>query len=161
MIVLGIDPGSSATGFGILRFDDGRMSHVESGAIRPTRKHSFADRLKQVYEGVSELLRTHSIDAVAVEDVYQGANSKTAAKIGHVRGVVLLAAAQAGLPVSEYPPNEIKSAVVGNGLASKEQVSYMVRQILNIAEPMETLDESDAVAVAICYCHRNRQGVHR
>lgn len=161
MIVLGIDPGSTSTGFGLLRIDGGRIVHVDSGAIRPPRRLAFPARLKLVHDGVAELLRERPVDVVAVEDVYQGVNARTASRLGHVRGVVLLAAAGAGTPVAEYPPNEVKSAVAGNGLASKEQVRYMVCQMLNLSEEMETLDESDAVAVAICHCHRAVTGTLR
>lgn len=161
MIVLGIDPGSTSTGFGILRFEKGRMTHLESGVIQPSRRLSFPDKLKYVYDGVSKLVSANSIDAVAVEDIYQGVNSRTAARLGHVRGVVLLAAAGANIPVSEYPPSQVKSAVAGNGQASKEQVSYMICQILQLKDLMKSLDESDAVAVAICHCHRSAAGALR
>ncbi len=161
MIVLGIDPGSTSTGYGLLRFEEGRIIHIASGAIRPSRCLSFPVRLKAVYDGVMEVIGGAPVEAVAVEDVYQGANARTAARLGHVRGVILLAAAHASLPVAEYPPNEIKSAVTGNGLASKEQVSYMVRRILDLGDVMATLDESDAVAVAICHCHRTGTGAVR
>ncbi len=155
MLVLGIDPGSANTGYGVLRMVAGRMKYLESGVIRPKRTLTFSQKLHTIHEAVVALLARESFDCVAVEDVYQGVNARTAARIGHVRGVVLLAAANAGVVVAEYPPNEIKSAVVGNGLASKEQVQFMVEQILRPAKPMESLDESDAVAVAICACHRN------
>ncbi len=161
MIVLGIDPGSASTGFGILRFERGRMVCLESGAIRPSPRSSFPDRLKQVHDGIADLLASHTIDEIAVEDIFQGVNPRTAGRLGHVRGVILLAAARAELPISEYPPGAVKSSVAGNGQASKEQVRYMICQILQLKETMETLDESDALAVAICHCHRSGAGALR
>jgi len=154
MVVLGIDPGGTATGFGLLRSEGNRIGYLRSGTIRPARRRTFGERLLEIHKGVAHLLAGEAVDAMAVEDVYQGVNPRTAARIGHVRGVILLAAARAGVPVAEYPPNEVKSAVVGNGLASKEQVRRMAEQILKLAAPIRSTDESDALAVAICHCHR-------
>ena len=159
MVVLGIDPGGTNTGYGLLRVEGDRIERIDSGNIRVPRGFTFADRLRHVYRGVIEILARGSIDEVAVEDLYQGVNPRTASRIGHVRGVILLAAAESGLPIFEYPPNEVKSAVVGNGLAAKEQVRFMVQQILRLGEPPATPDESDALAVGICHCHRALRGV--
>lgn len=161
MVVLGIDPGGASTGYGLLRVERGRLTRLDSGTIRPPRRLAFSDRLLYIYQGVKKILESGRIDEVAVEDVYQGVNHRTASRIGHVRGVVLLAGAEAGLPVAEYPPNEVKSAVAGNGLATKEQVQFMVQQILRLESPPASLDESDAIAVAICHCHRCREEVKR
>jgi crossover junction endodeoxyribonuclease RuvC len=161
MVVLGIDPGGVSTGFGLLRLDGSRIEHIRSGTIRTARSATFAEKLREVHAGVAGLLREERVDQVAVEDVYQGVNPRTASRIGHVRGVVLLAAAEAGLPVSEYPPNEVKAAVVGNGLASKDQVRFMVERILSLGRPVRSADESDALAVAICHCHRAGAGALR
>lgn len=159
MVVLGVDPGGACTGFGILRIDGGRLRYEKSGTIRPSRGLPFSEKLREIHDGVAELLASGEVDAVAVEDVYQGVNPRTASRIGHVRGVVLLAAAEAGLPAYEYPPNEVKSAVVGNGLATKEQVRFMVERILSPGRAIESSDESDALAVAICHGHRAETGV--
>lgn len=161
MVVLGIDPGGSSTGFALLRSDRGSIDYIRSGAIRPRRNSSFAERLLAVHAGVAAILADGLVDEVAVEDVYQGVNPRTASRIGHVRGVVILAAAEAGVPVAEYPPNEVKSAVVGNGLASKDQVRFMVQRILSIGNRASTFDESDALAVAICHCHRSGTAASR
>ncbi|MBM3320203.1 MAG: crossover junction endodeoxyribonuclease RuvC [Candidatus Eisenbacteria bacterium] len=154
MIVLGIDPGGRGTGFALLRLDGSRIEHLRSGTIRTEREARLAEKLLRIHAGVAGILAEGTVDEVAVEDVYQGVNPRTASRIGHVRGVVMLAAAEAGLPVFEYPPNEVKSAVVGNGLASKEQVRLMVQQILSLREGVRSADESDALAVAVCHCHR-------
>lgn len=158
MVVLGIDPGGSCTGFGVLRVENGRTSYERSGTIRASRTIPFAEKLLRIHEGVTAILAAGGVDAVAVEDVYQGVNPRTASRLGHVRGVILLAAAEAGVAVAEYPPNEVKSAVVGNGLATKDQVRMMVQRILAIRRPIESPDESDALAVAICHTHRAAPG---
>ncbi len=157
MVVLGIDPGGANTGYGVIESKDGRLRHIDSGCIRPSRKLAFAEKLLVIYRGVSDLLDSREFDALAIEDVYQGINARTAARIGHVRGIVLLAAAERDIPVSEYPPNEIKSAVVGNGHASKEQVKFMTEQILRPDRQFESYDEADGVAAAICWCHRHQE----
>jgi len=159
MLILGIDPGGASTGYGLVRLEQGRLVRVRSGEIRPSRKSTLPERIRFIYDGVTELLGSLAIDEVAVEDLYQGVNPRTASRIGHVRGVVLLAAAESGVPVFEYPPNEVKSAVVGNGLATKEQVRFMVQRILALSAPISSSDESDALAVAICHCHRCGEGV--
>ncbi len=154
MIVLGIDPGGSCTGFGLVRLEEGRIERLRSGTLRPPRSRTFPERLRFIHEGIVDILAAGPIDEAAVEDVYQGVNPRTASRIGHVRGVIILAAAGAEIPVFEYPPNEVKSAVTGNGLATKEQVRLMVERILRLPEPIRSDDESDALAVAICRCHR-------
>jgi len=154
MWILGIDPGSASTGYGLLRLEGSRIEHVRSGTIRVPRSRSFAERLHRIHEQVAAILDDEAVAEVAVEDVYQGVNARTASRLGHVRGVVLLAAAQAGLPVAEYPPNAVKSAVAGNGLATKEQVRLMVQRILGLTDEIDSDDQSDALAVAICHCHR-------
>ncbi len=154
MVVLGIDPGGSSTGFALLRSNGGVLERIRSGAIRTERDSTFAEKLRRIHASIASILTEERVDQVAVEDVYQGVNPRTASRIGHVRGVVILAAAEAGIPVAEYPPNEVKSAVVGNGLASKEQVRFMVQRILSLERPASSFDESDALAVAICHCHR-------
>jgi len=161
MIVLGVDPGSASTGFGLVRVSGGRLARIESGAIRPPRHAPFPVKLQAVYRGVRDLLERRSVDEAAVEDLFQGVNPRTAARIGLVRGVVLLAAADASIPVAEYPPARVKSAVTGNGGATKEQVRFMVRRILGLSESIESTDESDALAVAICHCHRAGSGAAR
>ena len=159
MNILGIDPGGASTGYGLVRLEAGKLERIRSGEIRPPRKSALSGRLEFVHSGVKELLRTLAVDEIAVEDLYQGVNPRTASRIGHVRGVILRAAAESGIPIFEYPPNEVKSAVVGNGLATKEQVRFMVQRILSLSETISSSDESDALAVAICHCHRCGEGV--
>ncbi|MBN1824732.1 MAG: crossover junction endodeoxyribonuclease RuvC [Candidatus Eisenbacteria bacterium] len=154
MIVLGVDPGSASTGFGLIRAVGGRLIRIHSGEIRPPRNAPFPEKLQVVYRGVRDLLDREAVDEAAVEDLFQGVNPRTVARIGLVRGVVLLAAADSSVSIAEYPPARIKSAVTGNGQATKEQVRYMVRSILDLADLSGSTDESDALAVAICHCHR-------
>ncbi|MFH1680985.1 MAG: crossover junction endodeoxyribonuclease RuvC [Candidatus Eisenbacteria bacterium] len=161
MVVLGIDPGGASTGFALLRLDGSRIEHIRSGTIRTARETRLAEKLRRIHAGVAEILAEGGVDAIAVEDVFQGVNPRTASRIGHVRGVVMLAGAEADLPVFEYPPNEVKSAVVGNGLASKDQVRFMVRRILSLDREVKSADEADALAVAICHCHRAGTGAMR
>ena len=155
MIVLGIDPGTAITGYGVVnRGADGAVSLVECGVIRTSSKATLATRLKDIYEGVSELLERHQPDAVAVEGVFFGKNVRSAVVLGHARGAILVAASLHQLEVAEYPPSEVKSAVVGTGRATKEQVQFMVQKLLRLREPPRPDDAADGVAVALCHCFR-------
>ena len=149
--VLGVDPGSDTTGYGVIDSDGRNYELVEYAGIRAPARFAFAERLliiTQKLEEVIERLRPH---ACAVEETFYAVNVKSALKLGHVRGVVLVAAARAGLEVAEYSPLEIKSALVGYGRAEKQQVQEMVRILLGLKEPPEPLDASDALAAAICH----------
>jgi crossover junction endodeoxyribonuclease RuvC len=151
MRVLGVDPGSETTGYGVIDSDGRNYELVEYAGIRAPARFSFAERLliiSQKLEEVIERLRPH---ACAVEETFYAVNVKSALKLGHVRGVVLVVAARAGLEIGEYSPLEIKSALVGYGRAEKQQVQEMVRILLGLKEPPEPLDASDALAVAICH----------
>lgn len=149
--VLGVDPGSDTTGYGVIDSLGGGYELVEYAGIRAPARFAFAERLyiiTQKLEEVIERLRPH---ACVVEETFYAVNVKTALKLGHVRGVVLVAAARAGVPVFEYSPLEIKSALVGYGRAEKHQVQEMVRLLLGLKDPPEPLDASDALAAAICH----------
>ena len=150
--VLGIDCGSGATGYGVIE-PGGRTSRiVASGVILASARLSFPERLKIIAEGLSRVIETYAPDAVAVEEVFYSVNVKSALKLGHVRGVALLKAAEAGLPIHEYSPLQIKSSVVGYGRAEKNQVQQMVKVLLRLDEiPPE--DAADALAVALCHAH--------
>lgn len=152
-IVLGIDPGTAATGFGVVaRSESGRVSLVECGVIRTSSKDELADRIRDIHEAVSELIDRHGPAAVSVEDVYHGKNARTALTLGHTRGAILLAAALKERPIAEYTAVEIKKAVVGTGRATKGQVAYMVQQQLRLKEPPSPSDAADGVAAALCHC---------
>lgn len=153
--VLGVDPGSVVTGYGIVELVGGRLVHVVSGVIRPPAKASFAERLSLIYDGLEEVIRLHAPTAAAVESIPHARHAVSALKLGHARGVVLLAVTRGKLVVTEHNPLEVKKALVGYGKAEKSQVHEMVQRLLGVrlAGPM---DRSDALAVAICHLHSAR-----
>ena len=159
MRILGIDPGSEKTGYGLIESDGTRHSSIIFGAIRTSSRKPFHQRLLQIYSQLTDLLASRDIHAVAVEGVFHAANVQSALKLGHARGVALLFAAQRGLPVFEYSPLEIKSALVGYGRAEKSQIQMMVRLLLELPEVPTPEDAADALAVAICHSHRTVRAV--
>ena len=157
--VLGIDPGTAVTGYGVVEPSatigrPGRL--VECGVIRTDPKQKIWSRLEALYEGVSELIARHRPTAVAVETVFYGKNARSTLTLGHARGVILLAAARAGLEIAEFPPATVKKNVVGEGGAAKAQVGYMVQQILHLKRPPAPSDAADGVAVALTYLMTRR-----
>lgn len=156
MRVLGIDCGSRITGYGVIDTDGGECVFVRCGAIRPKSSDPLASRLRSIYTGIVEIIREFHPDAAAFESLFYASNVQSALKLGHVRGVSMFAAAEANLPVFEYSPLEVKSAVTGYGRAEKPQVQQMVRALLKLKEAPEPYDASDALAVAICHVHTNR-----
>ena len=149
--VMGVDPGSTTTGYGVVD-SDGKSYHlVEYAGIRAPARFEFAERLLIITQKLEEVFSRLRPQACAVEETFYAVNVKSALKLGHVRGVVLVAAARAGIPVFEYSPLEIKSALVGYGRAEKHQVQEMVRLLLNLKELPEPLDASDALGAAICH----------
>jgi crossover junction endodeoxyribonuclease RuvC len=154
MLVLGIDPGTAITGYGLVREFEGRQVElVDYGVIRTPSNRPMAERLKQLYHDLGAIIARFSPDEAAVEELFFSRNVTTALSVGQARGVAILAAAEAGLPVHEYKPREVKQAVAGYGNASKEQVQRMVRTLLGIDEIPRPDDAADAVAVAICHIH--------
>src|SRR5690242_21770074 len=154
MRVLGVDCGTEYTGYGVVeQAEDGRLSCHAVGAIRLSSREPLPTRLNSIFCRLRELIQEHRPDDVAIEDVFYAVNVKSALKLGQVRGVAMLAAATAGLEVAEYAPLSIKSAVVGYGKAEKEQVQSMVTRLLALAEPPQSADASDALAIAICHLH--------
>ena len=154
MIVLGIDPGTACTGYGVVRgdgFGGGPVSLVECGVIRTRARESLASRLLEIYDGVAELLARHAPDALSVEDVFYAKNVRTTVVLGHARGVVLLAGQQAGVAIYELPPAEIKKAVVGTGAATKEQVQFMLTRLLRLKSVPQPSDAADGVAAALAH----------
>jgi crossover junction endodeoxyribonuclease RuvC len=156
MRVFGIDCGTEFTGYGVVEVDCARMPrllHRAAGTIRLNKKEKTPQRLAQVYAELTALMALHEPEVVAIEEVFFSANAKSALKLGQVRGVAILAAATSGLPVVEYAPLSIKSAVVGYGLAQKEQVQFMVTRLLELSEAPDSPDAADALAIAICHIH--------
>ncbi len=157
--LLGIDPGSRITGYGVVDMDGPRSRHVASGCIRTASDRPLPERLKTIFEGVSEVIRQYQPMEVAAEQVFMHRNPDSALKLGQARGAALCAVVMAGLPVSEYAPRAIKQAVVGGGAADKNQVQRMVALLLNLPESPQA-DAADALAVAICHGH-TRQTLQR
>jgi crossover junction endodeoxyribonuclease RuvC len=151
MVVLGVDPGSLRTGYGAIETDGRCHRLLETGALAPGRRLSLPARLREIHAGVAALVDRLRPDALAVEDVFHAANTRTALVLGHVRGVVLLAGAQAGVPVHEYPPATVKHQVTGSGRAEKTQVAFMVTRMLDLASDAAPGDATDALAVALCF----------
>jgi crossover junction endodeoxyribonuclease RuvC len=148
VIVLGVDPGTAALGYGILE-RNGALRAVDFGCLTTAPDRTLPERLLAIHDGLAELIELHRPDVLVVERVFFSRNVQTALAVGHARGVVLLAAAQAGLPVREATPSEVKAAVAGHGAAGKGEVARMVQRILTMAEPPTPDDAADALAVAI------------
>lgn len=153
MRVVGIDPGSLTTGFGVVEQDGQSLQALAWGAVRTKAQQSLPARLKRIYDGLSEALRTWQPDAVVVERVFFADNPKTALTLGHARGVALLTVANAALPLVEYSALEIKQAVVGYGRAAKPQMQHMVQALLRLPALPQPADAADALAAAICHLH--------
>ena len=153
MRVFGIDPGSERTGYGCIETDGSRHRVVMCGAVGAPASASFSEKLFEIHRRLGELLAACRADSVAIENIFYAANVRSALKLGHARGVAMLAAAQAGLTVVEYTPAEIKRAVVGYGRAEKQQVQHMVKLLLGLSAVPSPHDAADALAVAICHVH--------
>jgi crossover junction endodeoxyribonuclease RuvC len=152
VIVLGIDPGTATTGYGVVSGDGSRPPVlIECGVIRTKPRDPLPERLREIHDGVEELIARHRPDALAVEDVFYAKNVRTTVVLGHARGVVLLAGAQARIEVHEFPPAEIKKAVVGSGGATKEQVQFMLTRLLRLKSVPTPSDAADGVAAALTY----------
>ena len=153
MKIFGIDPGSERTGFGCIESGGSRHRLIVCGALAAPARATFPEKLTAIHTGLAALLARHRPDCVAVENIFYARNVRSALKLGHARGVALLAAAEAGLPVVEYAPAEIKRAVVGYGRAEKPQVQQMVKLLLGLDTAPTPHDAADALAVAICHVH--------
>lgn len=152
MLVLGIDPGTAITGYGLVEQEE-ELRLVACGVIRTPAGAPLPQRLLTIHEELSDLIAGHRPDAVAVEELFFSKNARTAMSVGHARGVVLLTAAQAGLPIFHYKPAEVKQAVAGYGGAGKAQIQEMVRLLLGLDTAPQPDDAADAVAVAVCHHH--------
>jgi crossover junction endodeoxyribonuclease RuvC len=150
--VLGIDPGTAVTGYGVVEAPSDRDARlVECGVIRTIPRAPLEQRLATLYEGVTELIARHRPAALALEGVFYAKNVRTTVTLGHARGVILLAAAQAGVSVAEFTPATVKKTVVGSGRAAKGQVGFMVQRLLRLAAPPEPDDAADGIALALTY----------
>ncbi len=158
MLVLGVDCGSQATGFGLVETNGHRHTLCVSGTIRSNSKEPLPFRLHRIHERLTTLMLEQRPHVLAVEDVFFAENVRSALKLGHVRGVVMQAAAALSIPVAEYTPLAVKSALTGYGKADKVQVQHMVCTLLSLQQKPDSLDASDALAVAICHIHS--VGVH-
>jgi crossover junction endodeoxyribonuclease RuvC len=153
MLTLGIDPGVATTGFGLVRQLGDKLIHVDCGCIITTPKENSQQRLARIYAEMKKLIQTHKPHAIAVERLYFGENSKTAMAVGQARGIILLAAAEAGTQLSEYTPLEVKVAITGYGKADKKQIQQMVKILLKLPAIPKPDDAADALAIAICHLH--------
>ncbi len=156
MIVLGVDPGSLRTGWGAIDTDGRRHRLLERGVIASAARLPLPDRLHAIHAGVAALLARLRPDVLAVEDAFHSVNTKTALVLGHVRGVILLAGAEAGLPIEAFSPATVKAQVTGFGRAEKAQVAFMVTRLLDLPGPGEAGDAADALAVALCHACLHR-----
>lgn len=156
MIVLGIDPGSRITGYGIVKKTGNRLIHIDNGAIFTDTALDFPGRLKKIFDGLVEVIAQYQPDQVAIENIFFSTNAQSALKLGQARGAAIVAAVHCGLPVAEYSALQVKQAVVGQGRAEKGQVQKMLKALLGLPEIAQA-DASDALAVAIC--HINSYGL--
>jgi crossover junction endodeoxyribonuclease RuvC len=156
MIVLGVDPGTGVTGYGVVSAADRSPTLIECGAIRPTAGRPLAERLLEIFDGLTAVIDRTRPDVLCVEGVFYGRNVQTTLVLGHARGAALLSAAARGIPVTEYTPAEVKNVVVGTGSASKEQVAFMVQKHLSLEEPPTPQDAADGVALALCHIYQSR-----
>jgi crossover junction endodeoxyribonuclease RuvC len=151
MRIVGIDCGTEATGFGVIDSDGKRHQLVTAGVLRTSPADPLEQRLKQIAQGLREVMENFAPQSAAVEEVFHAVNAKSALKLAHVRGVALLTAAEAGVEVNEYSPLEVKMSVVGYGRAEKHQVQMMVLSLLGVTQQFGSFDATDALAVAICH----------
>jgi len=154
IIVLGVDPGTLVTGYGVVARTRGVVRFLACGLIRNSSGQSMPLRLKKIYEELSTVINRYRPDEFAIESAFYGKNAQSALKLGHARGVSILAAVVQEIPTTEYSPREVKKAVVGNGAASKEQVQFMVKSLLRLSDSRMLHDASDALAIALCHLHR-------
>ena len=153
MIIMGVDPGTAITGYGVVKLENNRHIALGYGAIRTPANQCTSSRLETIYEGLTDLIAEFNPDCLAVEELFFNKNVASALAVGQARGVAILAGAHAGLTVSEYTPLQVKMAVTGYGKASKEQVAYMIKMLLGLAEAPKPDDVTDALAICVCHGH--------
>jgi crossover junction endodeoxyribonuclease RuvC len=157
--ILGIDPGSNCTGYGVISGEGDEFRYIDSGYIAPPKTANRYERLRIIFETIRRVIEKHSPTHFAIEDVFYNKNARSSLVLGEARGAAILAAALCELPVYEYSPREVKQSVTGHGGADKSQVNFMLGKILGLARPPENNDESDALAVAVCHAFKNREWV--
>ncbi len=155
MVVLGIDPGSRVTGYGVIDWQNNRFRYIDSGCIRLKATMTVEQRLRAIFEGVDQLIGAYKVQILSIEQIFMHQNPQSALKLGQARGAVLVAAGLANIPVYEYTPNTIKKTVVGQGHADKIQVQHMVMQILALSQSPQA-DAADALAIALCHAFHHR-----
>ena len=155
MIIIGIDPGTRTTGYGLVTKTGRDVQHIDNGLISPPAKSPLPDRLKEIYTQVQKLIHEFKPQAIALEDLFVAKNARSSLILGHARGVIMLAASQGHVPLYEYSPAQIKRTVVGYGQATKEQIQKLVKIHLRLNE-VASEDASDALAVALCHCQHSR-----
>lgn len=153
MIILGIDPGLAIVGWGIIEYKNAKFRTLAYGALRTPAGMRTEERLKGIFDGMNELIEKYHPDAMAVEELFFNTNVTTGIRVAEARGVILLAAEHAGIPIQEYTPLQVKQAVVGYGRAEKKQVITMVTMLLGLPKPPSPDDTADALAIAICHAH--------
>jgi crossover junction endodeoxyribonuclease RuvC len=160
MIVVGIDPGLNTTGYGVLDFIAGQPRLVEAGVVRSKARGSLGERVKEIHDGVADIIASLKPEVLAIEELYSHYDRPTTAILmGHARGVIILAAAEAGIPVANYPATQIKKTITGNGHAAKWQMQEAVRRELNLLALPEPPDVADALAIAMCHCYLTRHEI--
>jgi crossover junction endodeoxyribonuclease RuvC len=156
MIILGIDPGTAITGFGVIAHEGNHLRRITYGVVRTEADLALASRLSRIYRQIQAIIQEYRPEVVAVEELFFNKNVRTALAVGQARGVILLAAETAGLETVEYTPLQVKQAVVGYGRAEKQQVQEMVRMLLCLPEIPKPDDAADALAIAICHAHSRK-----
>lgn len=155
MIILGVDPGTICTGYGVIKYVNNELVYITSGIITPPKTKDLPPRLEVIYDSLSAIIEKNKPDEFAIETAFYSKNVQSTLKIGYARGVSLLAAIHKKLRISEYSPREIKKSVVGKGASSKEQVKFMIKTLLGLEVSNMKLDETDALAVAVCHALQN------
>lgn len=158
MNILGIDPGLTQTGYGIIQVTGTQTTMVDYGIIKPNAKESLPQRLITIFNDVAEIIEKYTPSVMAIEDIFYGKNIRSTLMLGHARGAALLAAAQQKIPIYEYSPRKVKQALTGNGNAHKQQVQFMVKSVLQLADIPQPQDASDALAFCLCHTQQFRQG---
>ena len=153
MIIIGIDPGTQITGYGIIKLQQNVMIALDYGCIRPPKRDKLSNRYLILFNALEQLLDKYRPEALAVETQFVRKNAQSALKLGMARGVAILAAKRTGIPVYEYAPSKAKLAVAGNGAASKQQIQGMMKLLLNLSQIPEPEDAADALALAVCHAH--------
>ena len=161
MKIIGVDPGTIITGFGIVEYNNKEVKFIDAGIIKTPAVKALAPRIEKIYDELDRLIKLHKPDEFAIETAFYGKNIQSTMKIGYARGVAMLAAVHNKINIAEYSPREIKKSVVGKGAASKEQVQFMINKLMQISKLKMKFDESDALAVAVCHAFKSSSASHK